>query len=103
MSDDALRYFQSYGTIISQKVSNSNWMHIQYETVDQANEAVGANGRPHEALGGYMIGVKRCSEAVRWAQCGWRHGCVARGGSACRGVLTFGAMLNVCTCAGRHG
>ena len=40
-------------------------LRARYETVDQANEAVGANGRPHEALGGYMIGVKRCSEAVR--------------------------------------
>lgn len=29
MSDDVLRHFQKYGTIISQKVSSSNWLHIQ--------------------------------------------------------------------------
>lgn len=83
MSDAVLRHFQSYGTIVNQRVSNSNWLHIQYgtrlcavarmsltcwyaciryEDADQANKALGANGRKHN---GFMLGVVPCSEAVR--------------------------------------
>lgn len=53
-----LRHFQQFGTVVHQEISHGNWMHIEYETEDQAAVAVGQNGK---VVDGVMLGAVFCT------------------------------------------
>lgn len=57
-----LRTFQElFGTVINQRLTSRNYMHMQFETEEAALEAIGSNGQLHS---GDMLGVVFCTDRV---------------------------------------
>nr|CAG4708401.1 unnamed protein product [Naegleria fowleri] len=53
-----LKQFSNYGTIINHKITNGNFIHIQYKTRIQADKALSKNGKIFDGV--LMIGVVEC-------------------------------------------
>ncbi|KAL9646101.1 hypothetical protein ABK040_007979 [Willaertia magna] len=57
-----LKLFSTYGTIINHKLTNGNYMHIQFKSRFQADKALSKNGKVID--GNLMIGVVECLDST---------------------------------------
>jgi len=55
-----LKQFSKYGTILNHKITNGNFIHMQFKTRIQADKALSKNGKVFDSV--LMIGVVECLE-----------------------------------------
>lgn len=55
------RYFHQFGSVVNHHLTPNNWLHLQYDNVEDARMVLEKNGITG-IVEGHMLGVKKCDD-----------------------------------------